>query len=65
MLMSALAHYFMDVRTEKKGNEVVDNEDNDVGSSGCIFQSPHLASVVLNMCVLFEGVCWRVLTLNS
>ena len=35
MKMSVLARHFMGVKTRKKGNEVVNDEDDDVGSSVC------------------------------
>ena len=40
----------MNVTKEKKGNQTV-NEDDDIGSSGCIFQSLQLVSVILNVCL--------------
>ena len=42
----------MDVTREKKLNEVVDDEDDDIGSSGCVLQSLHLASFAFDVCLL-------------
>ena len=47
----------MDVTTRKRGgNEVVDDEDDDVGSSGCALHTPHFSSVVFYACLLSQGV---------
>ena len=37
-------------------NEVVDDEDDDVWSSGCDLHTPHFASVVFDACLVSEGV---------
>ena len=47
----------MDVTKEKKGNEVINNEDDDVGSSECVLPSPQFSYVVFDVCLLSEGVC--------
>ena len=39
----------------KKGNEVVNVEDDGIGSSGCMLQSPQLASLAFDFCVISEG----------
>ena len=44
----------MDVTTVKKVNEVVDDEDNDVGSSSCVIPSPRFAYVAFDECLLSE-----------
>ena len=49
----------------KKSYEVVDDEEDGVGSSGCVLDSPRFAAVSLNECLLSEGVCWCVSTLHS
>ena len=38
----------------EKGNELVDDEDNDVGTSVCVLPLPHFACVVLDVCLLSE-----------
>ena len=62
--MSALVSYFHGCDDEeKKGNEIVDDEDDDIGPGVRVLQSPHFASVMLDACVLSEGVCWLISTL--
>ena len=46
-------------------NEVVDDEDDDVGSSGCGLHSPHFTSVAFDAFLISKGVCWSVSTLCS
>lgn len=46
---------FMDVTT-KKGNEVVDDEHDNVRSSGCAFHTPYFPSVSFDACLVSEGV---------
>ena len=58
-------HFYGCVDGEIKGNEAVDDEGDDVGSSACGLQSPHLASFVLDACLLSKGVCWLISTLCS
>ena len=56
---------FMDVTTGKKGKQVVDDEDDHVGSRGCALHTPHFASVVFDVCLL-SGRAWvlrHILTL--
>ena len=55
----------MDFKTRKKGHEVVEDEDDDVGSNRCVLHSTHFNKVMFNACVLSEGVCWRISTLHS
>ena len=55
----------VDVTTRKKGCEVVDDKDNDVASSARVLHSLHFAAVVLNVCLLSEGVCWSTSSLCS
>ena len=66
MRMSALARYFYGCDDGKKGgNEVVDDEDDDVGSSGFDLHTPYFALFVFHVCLLSEGawVLRNVLTL--
>ena len=44
----------MDVTTGKRANEVVDDEDDDVGFSGCALRTPYFASVVFDVSLLSE-----------
>ena len=46
----------MDVTRDKKGNEAVNDDDDDIGSSGFALQSPHLASFSFDACFLYEEV---------
>ena len=43
---------------DKKRNEVVDDEDDDVSSSVYDLRLSHLASFEFEMCLLSKGVCW-------
>ena len=57
MKVSVLARYFYECDDGGKGeNEVVDDEDDDVGSSGCTLHTPYFASVVFDVYLLYEGV---------
>ena len=53
--MSALAIYFYGRDNGKNRNEVVNDEDDDVGSIVHVLPSPHFSSVVFDACLLFEG----------
>ena len=55
----------MDEITEKKGSEVVNDKEDDVGSSVHVLPSPHFASVAFYVCLFSKGACWRVSTLLS
>ena len=65
--MSVLARYFYgcDDGKKKKGIEVVNDEDDDVGSSVCLLRSSQCAYDVFYVCLLSEGACWRISTLHS
>ena len=54
----------MNVAKEKKGNEVVDDEDDEFGYSGFFLQSPYLAYVELNAFLFSEGMWWIISTLD-
>ena len=42
----------------------MEDEDDDIGSSGCMLQSQHLASFLFDACLLYEGVSWFITILN-
>ena len=63
--MSALARYFFGCDDRKKGNEVVNDEIDDVSSSVCILPSPHFSYAAFDPHLLSEGVCWRFSTPHS
>ena len=50
----------MDITRENKINDVVDDEDDDIGSSVHMIQSPHLAPFALDVCLLYAGLCWII-----
>ena len=60
-----MARYFYGCDEGGKGNEVVNDEDDDVGSSVCVLPPPHFSYVAFDACLLSKVACWRILTLSS
>ena len=54
MNMGTLARYLYVCKDWGEGNGVVDDEDDDAGSSGCALHTTHFASVALDLCLLYE-----------
>ena len=55
--ISTLLRYFHGYDERKKVNEVVTDEDDEVGSSVHAHSSPHFASFVLDVFLLSEVAC--------